>query len=213
MPVYFPPSTNKINLNSSNIAGTPASAFTTYQLVGSDSSGTRLLIDSFASNAYLSFRTASGTGASPSAITVNQVIGIVSGLGYGATGYGTTSRVTIVFNAASNWTDTSQSTYLSFNTTPANSLTLNERMRVNSTGNVGIGTTSDDGINILQVNGSAAFTNIAIGNTTGPTWTTGSSTPNAIAPVGSLYSKVGGAVGATLYVSRGAGTWNAVSGV
>jgi predicted MPP superfamily phosphohydrolase len=31
--------------------------------------------------------------------------------------------------------------------------------------------------------------------------------------VGSLYSRVGGAVGATLYVSRGAGVWAAVAGV
>jgi hypothetical protein len=47
----------------------------------------------------------------------------------------------------------------------------------------------------------------------GPTWTTGSAAPAATAPVGSLYSRVGGAVGATLYVSRGAGTWAAVAGV
>jgi len=53
----------------------------------------------------------------------------------------------------------------------------------------------------------------AVGTAAGPTWTTGSIAPVAVQPVGSLYSRIGGAVGATLYVSRGAGTWNAVAGV
>jgi hypothetical protein len=54
---------------------------------------------------------------------------------------------------------------------------------------------------------------LGVGGTTGPTWTTGSAAPAATAPVGSLYSRVGGAVGATLYVSRGGGTWAAIAGV
>jgi hypothetical protein len=52
-----------------------------------------------------------------------------------------------------------------------------------------------------------------VGGATGPTWSTGAAAPAATAPVGSLYSRVGGAVGATLYVSRGGGTWAAVAGV
>ena len=54
---------------------------------------------------------------------------------------------------------------------------------------------------------------LTIGGGTGPTWTTGSAAPASAQPVGSLYSRVGGAVGATLYVSRGGGTWAAVAGV
>jgi hypothetical protein len=57
------------------------------------------------------------------------------------------------------------------------------------------------------------FTTVRTGGTTGPTWTSGSAAPAATAPVGSLYSRVGGPLGATLYVSRGAGTWAAVAGV
>jgi hypothetical protein len=53
----------------------------------------------------------------------------------------------------------------------------------------------------------------AVGGVAGPTWTTGSAAPASTQPVGSLYSRVGGAVGATLYVSRGGGTWAAVAGV
>jgi hypothetical protein len=47
----------------------------------------------------------------------------------------------------------------------------------------------------------------------GPTWTNGKAAPTAIEPVGSLYSRIGGAIGSTLYVSRGSGTWAPVSGV
>lgn len=61
--------------------------------------------------------------------------------------------------------------------------------------------------------GSIGTNGIMTGPAGSPTWTSGSAAPAATAPVGSLYSRVGGAVGATLYVSRGGGTWNAVAGV
>ena len=59
----------------------------------------------------------------------------------------------------------------------------------------------------------AVFATYYSGTVSGPTWTSGTAAPTATAPVGSLYSMVGGAVGATLYVSRGGGVWNAVAGV
>lgn len=46
-----------------------------------------------------------------------------------------------------------------------------------------------------------------------PTWTQGSGVPASTQPKGSLYSRTGGGVGSTLYVSQGAGTWNAVAAV
>lgn len=60
---------------------------------------------------------------------------------------------------------------------------------------------------------NATFVRVKTGSVTGPTWTTGTIVPNGVEPVGSLYSRVGGGVGSTLYVSRGGGTWNAVAGV
>jgi len=51
------------------------------------------------------------------------------------------------------------------------------------------------------------------GATASPDWTSGTAAPSATKPVGSLYSRVGGALGATLYVSRGGGTWAAVAAV
>jgi hypothetical protein len=53
---------------------------------------------------------------------------------------------------------------------------------------------------------------LAVG-TAGPTITSGIGVPSSTQPKGSLYMRTGGAVGSTLYVSQGAGTWNAVAGV
>ena len=47
----------------------------------------------------------------------------------------------------------------------------------------------------------------------GATWLGGTVVPTHIAPIGSLFSRINGTVGATLYVSRGGGTWAAVAGV
>jgi len=52
-----------------------------------------------------------------------------------------------------------------------------------------------------------------ITSSTGPTWTSGTGAPSGTQPLGSLYSRTDGTVGATLYVSRGAGTWNPVAAV
>ena len=55
---------------------------------------------------------------------------------------------------------------------------------------------------------------LTVGGFNGPTWTTGSTAPSSVQPVGSLYSRVSTwAAGATLYVSKGAGAWTAVAGV
>lgn len=51
------------------------------------------------------------------------------------------------------------------------------------------------------------------GDAAGPTWTSGAGVPTATAPIGSLFSRTNGAVGSTLYVSRGGGIWAAVAGV
>jgi hypothetical protein len=53
----------------------------------------------------------------------------------------------------------------------------------------------------------------ADGSGNNPDWTSGAGAPAATKPVGSLYSRTGGALGSRLYVSAGGGVWNAVAGV
>ena len=47
----------------------------------------------------------------------------------------------------------------------------------------------------------------------GVTWTAGTGFPTASQPRGSLYSRLDGAVGTTLYVSQSGGAWSSVAGV
>lgn len=65
----------------------------------------------------------------------------------------------------------------------------------------------------VDVSGNTVATSYQVGNGSGPTWSTGSGVPVSTMPRGSLYSRTGGGVGTTLYVSQGGGTWNAVAGV
>ena len=61
--------------------------------------------------------------------------------------------------------------------------------------------------------GGYATGSLAVGGVAGPTWTSGSAAPASTQPKGSIYTRTGGAVGSTLYVTQGAGTWNPVAGV
>lgn len=60
--------------------------------------------------------------------------------------------------------------------------------------------------------GTVTATEFLVG-TTGPTWSVGTGAPAGTKPKGSLYSRTDGAVGTTLYVSQGGGTWNPIAGV
>ena len=61
--------------------------------------------------------------------------------------------------------------------------------------------------------GGAAFLEVVTGGAGGPSWTQGLGVPSANTPRGSLYSRVGGDVGTTLYISQGASIWIPVPGV
>lgn len=58
----------------------------------------------------------------------------------------------------------------------------------------------------------ATFTQITL-NTSGPTICSGTGAATGTQPKGSIWMRTDGAVGSTLYVSQGGGTWTAVAGV
>jgi len=93
-------------------------------------------------NSVLGGRRARGTAAAPTAVQSGDALVSVGGLGYGATGFTTGSRGRMTVRAAENWTDSAQGTYLTLDTTSTGSTTITERMRIDSSGNIGIGTSS-----------------------------------------------------------------------
>jgi hypothetical protein len=179
--------------------------------------------------------------AYPGAFTTLTASGAVSGAGFVTllAPYATTANVAaaylalaggtlsggLQFGSATVTTDTNLTRHLdlyggNYGMSVANSGSMN--VVANSGINVyvnaaRVGVFTGTGLDATVIGATApsagTFTTVQTGSTVGPTWTTGSAAPAATAPVGSLYSRVGGAVGATLYVSRGSGTWAAVAGV
>ena len=87
-------------------------------------------------------RRANGSVTSPTQVLSGDLLAVFSAQGYtNASAYSPTiARVSMA--AAENFTNTGNGAYLSFETTSIGTATLTERMRIDSSGNVGIGTSS-----------------------------------------------------------------------
>jgi hypothetical protein len=93
----------------------------------------------------ITFRSAEGTLASPTATPINRVLGGIVGRGYytdGTPEFSSKNTAAMLMYAAENYTSTAQGSYIVFGTTPTGSTTRAERMRIASDGNVGILTTN-----------------------------------------------------------------------
>lgn len=141
---------------STNASALPAAAAGTIaQFAGPDGAGSpRIEIDGFGGGSppNVLFRRADSTAAAPSAIGVNIILGGLSWQAYGSTGY-SGDRATITASSSESWTDTAQGTVLTFSTTPSGSTSMAKRVRIDGSGNVGIGTTSPQ--SMLDVVGGA----------------------------------------------------------
>lgn len=100
------------------------------QIAEADGSPTRAQLESFGNACQYAFRRANGTNAAKTALLLGQPIGNVAAHGYGATGYGSGSRIVINFVAAENWTDTAQGTQLDIFTTQAGTTTQAIKFRI-----------------------------------------------------------------------------------
>ena len=127
--------------------------------VSTASANHRVLLDGYGSgNVGYRTRSAQGTVLAPTASQSGNTLGLYGALGYGASQFAAANTGAMAIHAAENFTNTSNATYLRFLTTPTGSVTATEVMRLNSTGNVLIGTITDNG-QLLQVNGTVAITN------------------------------------------------------
>ncbi|MCK6462992.1 MAG: tail fiber domain-containing protein [Candidatus Pacebacteria bacterium] len=81
-----------------------------------------------------------GTASSPTAIQADDMIFSLASRGYDGSAFSTQSAIRTF--ASQNWTGTNKGTYMTFLNTPDNSTTATEYMRITSSGNIGVGTTS-----------------------------------------------------------------------
>jgi len=86
-------------------------------------------------------RHARGTRDAPTAAAIDFYLLSLDGTGYDGGGF-TSRRARIALAAAENWNTSDQGTNIKFYTTPLKSSTMAEVMRISTTGNVGIGTTT-----------------------------------------------------------------------
>jgi hypothetical protein len=135
---------------------------TVAQVVGADGTTARLFVDAFAGTPALNLRRANTTNAAKSAVVTDDQIGSIGAIGYGATGYASGGRANILFCAAQNWSDTVQGTYIAFYTTPTGSTTNAEKMRLDASGNLGIGTSPSAKLDVV---GAGNFTGASAGLT------------------------------------------------
>ena len=126
---------------------------------GSVVSGGSILIDSYCGfQSSVMGRTANGTQGTPTATTSDQHLVQLLGRGYGVTGFTASSPGAIRIVAAEQYTDTANGAYVTFDTTLAGTNKKLERVRIDHTGNVGIGTTKPT--TTLTVSGSISATNV-----------------------------------------------------
>jgi hypothetical protein len=170
--------------------------------------GPSLVTTNYSSNSIFVGRRANGSLGNPSAVLANEQITGMGGRGYGATGFASGSKGLFGIYAAENWTDANQGTYITIGTTPLNSTTLAERMRIDTTGNVGIGTTSPYAF--LSISNSKTTTAntplFAIASTTNGTATT---TVFSIASTGDV--TINGSSGSTCTIGNGTGATSCTS--
>ncbi|MEZ4904819.1 MAG: hypothetical protein R2822_25250 [Spirosomataceae bacterium] len=93
-----------------------------------------------------------GTSAAPTALPNGAWMMSIYGRGYNGSGYSTNASSAITFGAAQDFTPTANGSNIQFYTTPLNSVTPAERMRIDHNGNVGIGI--DTPVAPLDVNNS-----------------------------------------------------------
>ena len=166
-------------------------AGTDIYIVGADSANTRITQDAYGTGNYAAYtgRQARGTAAAPTASQTDDILVEVTGRGYGASAFSTSSVVRIDLEAAENFTNTAQGTYISLHTSALGTASAVERFRIGPSGQFGIGgaTYGTSGYVLTSAGASAAPTwsqvsatslsgilPVANGGTGLASWTTGS---------------------------------------
>lgn len=189
-----------INTNTAVTPAAPIGTGATLHLSGADTLGTSVTMDGFAQSNSIYGRRAAGTAAAPTAIQTSNIMLLVGGVGYKATGYSATST-NMTFAADEVWTDTATGSRITFTTSTVGTTTPTERLRINSSGYVGIGTTG--ATSRLVINGDLGLTTSTSGagvvaiSATAPTVTSAGTSPSITASNGTIAFRVNVGTGGT----------------
>jgi len=133
-------------------------AGTDLHVVGADGAVTRITQDAFGTGSYPAYtgRQSRGTAASPTATQTDDILVEVTGRGYGASAFSSSSVARIDLEAAENFTNTAQGTYISFHTSALGAASAVERFRVGPSGQLGIGGATYGTANYVLTSGGAS---------------------------------------------------------
>ena len=133
-------------------------AGTDLHVVGADGAVTRITQDAFGTGSYPAYtgRQARGTAASPTATQTDDILVEFTGRGYGASAFSSSSVARIDLEAAENFTNTAQGTYISFHTSALGAASAVERFRVGPSGQLGIGGATYGTANYVLTSGGAS---------------------------------------------------------
>lgn len=123
--------------------------------IGGDTGNPAATIDYFQENSAgsaLLFRKARGTPTVPTSVAINDYLGAMMVRGFGMTTMGTVNVGLAGFRASESFTDSSQGTYFVVETTADGGTTRTERLRINASGNVGIGSSVSQNDSAFTVN-------------------------------------------------------------
>lgn len=115
--------TGTVTINQATLTNPSAVVGSLIHVTAADTSNAVISLDAFSANSSIIGRTASGTSASPSALSSGAGLLLVGGRGYGATGYGAVATGLINIVANETFTDSAQGTNIFFETTPNGSTT------------------------------------------------------------------------------------------
>ena len=136
------------NIVSNSQTRTPSTlnlpAGTDLYILGADGANTRITQDAYGTGAYAAYtgRQARVTAGNLSATQTDDVLVQVTGRGYFTSvspGFSGQSIVRIDMEAAENFTDSAQGTYMTFHTTATGTTSPTERFRIGPSGQLGIG--------------------------------------------------------------------------
>lgn len=194
-----------LTVSRQTVIQTPVSG-STGQFVGLDANPLRITFDTHnngnTSGTALMFRRSRGTAATPLADATDDVLGSLNFRGYGTSGYAAGSTGLMTAKATGAFTDTSMPTAITFDTTAVNSVSAIERVRIDSTGNMGIGTTSPWGL--LSV-ASSTWGTIAAGSNK-PLFSVSTST-DSFGQLFNIFATSSALTGSAIGVESGVRTW------
>jgi hypothetical protein len=143
------------NISTLALGETSPQAGAIIDIVNNTGSTQRIIQTGYGGNVGTRNRYANGTISSPTAATTGNTLGFVSAQGYGTSSWPSTSTGIINFLAQGTFTNSSMPTAIGFSVTPSGSTTAAQAMEIAPTGDVLIGTTTDSGTQLLQVNGNS----------------------------------------------------------